>query len=482
LAQGFLPAFSAQELAPTLAVHANTAHICDSSVAVIGDLSRMVGKTWKPVETSSAQAGQRKSKAYKKAASLASPTKAPVAPVKETKAVRPLAKEMTAPPPPAKEIMAPLPPAKEMMAPAPFAQEETMAAPPLLSLPPGLSPPPGLPAPPGLDAMPSCLPAETPPGLEPPIAIEMDSDAMPESSTTASSESPSSGSPSLEHKEDPEPAGIYAVLISGLPNEILKSKTLMEAMLQQAGGLDSVCTGFNASLGKPCGEVLVSLSNRRAAEWCVHHFEGCQWDASGAIVSAKLISPLEEESSLESGAVTEAAAATLSAEALAFEPMKMEAPAFSADALAFEPAKVEVGEVSALCPEASLYEPWSQAPELEAAAWLDDDGLFLGNSAFNGVNLSSEAAPFEPMGFSADAMTFMPAEVAGLSAKAPVFEPQWRLSAEAPSFVPGLAEEMIKIGITSDTSTETGESESDDEKEGSGGSAVISRSKVIAAT
>merc|ERR1712032_1191834 len=69
-------------------------------------------------------------------------------------------------------------------------------------------------------------------------------------------------------------------------------------MLQQAGLLGAVIT-FSTCEGDPCGEAHVSFSSVDAALQCVCHFEGCQWDASGTEVMAKM-TPLESTQSLES--------------------------------------------------------------------------------------------------------------------------------------------------------------------------------------
>eukprot|EP00419_Tripos_fusus_P037652 CAMPEP_0172778894 /NCGR_PEP_ID=MMETSP1074-20121228/202145_1 /TAXON_ID=2916 /ORGANISM="Ceratium fusus, Strain PA161109" /LENGTH=445 /DNA_ID=CAMNT_0013615847 /DNA_START=102 /DNA_END=1440 /DNA_ORIENTATION=- len=81
----------------------------------------------------------------------------------------------------------------------------------------------------------------------------------------------------------------------GLPNTIL-SEPMVLTMLQQAGLLGEVIT-FSTREGDPCGEAHISFSSVDVALRCVYHFEGCQWDASGTEVTAKM-AHLE---SLESG-------------------------------------------------------------------------------------------------------------------------------------------------------------------------------------
>jgi hypothetical protein len=86
------------------------------------------------------------------------------------------------------------------------------------------------------------------------------------------------------------------VSIEGLPNAIL-SEPMVLAMLQQAGLLGEIIT-FSTCEGDPCGEAHVSFSSVDAALRCVYHFEGCQWDASGIEVCAKM-TPLKSTESLE---------------------------------------------------------------------------------------------------------------------------------------------------------------------------------------
>jgi hypothetical protein len=76
------------------------------------------------------------------------------------------------------------------------------------------------------------------------------------------------------------------VSIEGLPSAIL-SEPMVLAMLQQAGLLEEVVT-FSTCEGDPCGEAHVSFSSVDSALRCVYHFEGCQWDASGTEVTAKM--------------------------------------------------------------------------------------------------------------------------------------------------------------------------------------------------
>lgn len=84
-------------------------------------------------------------------------------------------------------------------------------------------------------------------------------------------------------------AGHAIVCVQGLPNAIC-TPSMMRAVLQQAGLAHSVIGG-RVRRGTPCGETLVTLSNRQAAEMYTKHFQGHVWDASGTSVSALLVSP-----------------------------------------------------------------------------------------------------------------------------------------------------------------------------------------------
>lgn len=79
------------------------------------------------------------------------------------------------------------------------------------------------------------------------------------------------------------------VCLQGLPNALC-TPSMIQAVLQQAGLARSV-VGGRVRQGAPCGEALVTLANRQAAEVCAKHFQGHGWDASGTLVSALLVSP-----------------------------------------------------------------------------------------------------------------------------------------------------------------------------------------------
>lgn len=80
-------------------------------------------------------------------------------------------------------------------------------------------------------------------------------------------------------------ATCHNVMIHGLPNGLL-SEMMMEAMLQQAG-IDGVVS-FSTKPGKPCGEARVTFYSQEAAQRCMAHFHGRQWD--GCQVSTWLAS------------------------------------------------------------------------------------------------------------------------------------------------------------------------------------------------
>merc|ERR1719313_548585 len=65
------------------------------------------------------------------------------------------------------------------------------------------------------------------------------------------------------------------VMIENLPVAIANDDDCIEAMLQQAG-LSQSLIAFERQ-GKKSGKVLVSLENRMAAEFCIMHFQSCQW-------------------------------------------------------------------------------------------------------------------------------------------------------------------------------------------------------------
>lgn len=79
------------------------------------------------------------------------------------------------------------------------------------------------------------------------------------------------------------------VLLRGLPNSICTS-SLIGVMLEQAG-LQGAVSSWRLWQGETCGEAMLVLAHPQWAEHCMRHFHGCQWDASGASVTAQLADP-----------------------------------------------------------------------------------------------------------------------------------------------------------------------------------------------
>lgn len=209
-----------------------------------------------------------------------------------------------------------------------------------------------LPQPPGLDL---------PPGLEEPLE---------ENSTTASNDSSNSPSSPMYVKSSlmaPEPLPVHRVKINGLPNALL-SHLMLEAVLQQAN-LSTYVTTFTTKPGKVSGEVVVTLVNEEAAEWCVQHFQGCHWDASGAAVYAEYLRPssskatMPEHSKSAGGVAMKATSRWMSAEAAEFQPSQAASAShktdLSVDAPVFTPGALTASmfEAPRLCAEAPAFIP-----------------------------------------------------------------------------------------------------------------------------
>jgi len=92
-------------------------------------------------------------------------------------------------------------------------------------------------------------------------------------------------------KNDGEDAAspLHVVALAGMPNALL-SRAMLQVVLQQAG-FELEVRFLRSRVGEPCGEVLVGFAHRATAERCAAHFRGCQWDASGTPVSARLLTP-----------------------------------------------------------------------------------------------------------------------------------------------------------------------------------------------
>lgn len=132
------------------------------------------------------------------------------------------------------------------------------------------------------------------------------------------------------------PVGEWQVVIHNLPVKIL-TKVMMEAVFQQAG-FDGYLKEFTIQAGK-AGEVVAKFADQLAAQRCVAHFCGCQWDnKSGAVVTAELVPPRETKPSkhLKKKALA-SASNEMSAEAPAFQPKSVAPYEFSAEAPIFMP-------------------------------------------------------------------------------------------------------------------------------------------------
>jgi hypothetical protein len=123
----------------------------------------------------------------------------------------------------------------------------------------------------------------------------------------------------------------YELQISGLPNKLL-TEVMLEAVLEQAGVDDDVIS-IVPRTGKPSGHALVTLSSFEMVERCVRHFNGRQWDPSGAMVRVEIKSVTQGLPE----ALEQKAATNISAKAPSFELESSFKAEFSADAPAFVP-------------------------------------------------------------------------------------------------------------------------------------------------
>lgn len=240
------------------------------------------------------------------------------------------------------------------------ARGETKPLPPGFELPPGLDLPPGLPAPAAAPKKKAAHGAVgPPPGLHGDAAAfgrgaAARCGATPRTSVALDSEPMYVSPPTGAEKADAEPAPAWAarVLISGLPNKILP---MIGAVLEQAG-LEDAVLDVSTRPGKPCGDATVSLCSVLAAEQCAQHFQGCQWDPSGATVNVRLLSspPSAEKRPRSIAAAAKEAKerlSGLSAKAPVFQPRLQEALAIAAPQklrphLGSSDASTEAGEAS----------------------------------------------------------------------------------------------------------------------------------------
>jgi hypothetical protein len=221
------------------------------------------------------------------------------------------------------------------------------------------------------------------------------------------------------------PTTEFEVEISGLPNKIL-SQTMMEAVLQQAG-LDESILDIKLQVGKPCGKALVTYTSLQVVERCIRHFYGCQWDASGTPVHAEVVSVFCDCDELDAGKQPSVTAGTLSADAPVFElPVLQEEPPLTQD---WTQSKAVLSDKAPVfVPKASM------ADEAPLPMFIAQEGKIVETVC------------------SADDPVFLPA---GESVK--YLESKGNISEAAPA----------TVVISSDTSTEVGESEAEDEQAGS---------------
>lgn len=114
---------------------------------------------------------------------------------------------------------------------------------------------------------------ERPPGLEHLAALPASSEACPEVKGLKDvTNMPQAKRSSLPH---------YCVLVHNMPN-MLCTNACLEATLQQAGFQGAVAH-FTTKPGKPCGEAIVWLKNKEAAEACIAHFQGRRWNGDNKV-------------------------------------------------------------------------------------------------------------------------------------------------------------------------------------------------------
>jgi len=126
---------------------------------------------------------------------------------------------------------------------------------------------------------------QAPPGLELPAAFSLPStpELGPSTPTVALAQPPGLELPCVDSS--------HSVRISGLPNELL-SDAMFEVVLDQAS-VGNALVSFTTRKGKRTGEAVVRVKTSSAASHCVRHFQGCHWDARGAVVKAEVVSDTE---------------------------------------------------------------------------------------------------------------------------------------------------------------------------------------------
>jgi len=136
---------------------------------------------------------------------------------------------------------------------------------------------------------PSLGPADCPPV---PVYVIPSTAALPRSAAAAAAD----GAGAVQALATAQNTGVqelqpahFTVRITGIPHPLL-SNPCMEAVLQQAGLLDSTIH-FKTELGegeKHSGDALVTFLSYAMAQQCISHFLGRQWNTTGGEVSAWL--------------------------------------------------------------------------------------------------------------------------------------------------------------------------------------------------
>lgn len=98
--------------------------------------------------------------------------------------------------------------------------------------------------------------------------------------------------------------GTYAVLVSGLPSELI-TETLIEVMLEQAG-LHLDVLSFTIRKGVPTGEAVLAMSSELGVQRCLYHFQGCCWGGQATLINANPSVDANEEMMRDLGDIDEA--------------------------------------------------------------------------------------------------------------------------------------------------------------------------------
>eukprot|EP00930_Biecheleria_cincta_P070945 TRINITY_DN58504_c0_g1_i1.p1 TRINITY_DN58504_c0_g1~~TRINITY_DN58504_c0_g1_i1.p1 ORF type:complete len:349 (-),score=67.27 TRINITY_DN58504_c0_g1_i1:362-1408(-) len=98
--------------------------------------------------------------------------------------------------------------------------------------------------------------------------------------------------------------GTYAVLVSGLPRDIL-TETLIQVVLEQAG-LHSDVLSFTIRKGVPTGEAVLIMSSELGVQRCLYHFQGCCWGGQATLINANPSIDANEEMMRDLGDIDEA--------------------------------------------------------------------------------------------------------------------------------------------------------------------------------